>query len=44
MPGFKDRISEAEQDAVIAYFQDYWRDEIYRMWHERNTEKRIRNF
>jgi len=35
MPGFKDRISAAEKDAVIAYFQDFWSDEIYSMWLER---------
>ncbi|MDQ6965838.1 MAG: cytochrome c, partial [Mariprofundaceae bacterium] len=32
MPGFKEQLSEAEQLAVIAWFQSYWSDDIYRQW------------
>lgn len=32
MPGFKDKLSEAEKLSVIAYFQNFWSDEIYGAW------------
>ncbi|MBE0494633.1 MAG: cytochrome c [Thiomicrospira sp.] len=32
MPGFKDRLSQSEQLAAIAYFQSFWSDEIYQAW------------
>ncbi len=32
MPGFADRLSAAEIDSVIAYFQSQWPDEIYKRW------------
>lgn len=35
MPGFKGKISQAEQLAAIAYFQSFWSDEIYQAWLER---------
>ncbi len=39
MPGFKEKLTKEEKDAVIAYFQGFWSDEIYRMWQKRNPEK-----
>ena len=32
MPGFEDRLSAAEIDSVIAFFQSKWPDEIYQRW------------
>lgn len=32
MPPFKDKLSESDKDAVIAFFQNYWNDDIYRAW------------
>jgi len=35
MPGFVDKLSDAEKDAAIAFFQSQWNDEIYKGWVER---------
>ncbi len=32
MPGFADKLSAQEIDAVIAWFQSLWSDEVYRIW------------
>ncbi|MET0048327.1 MAG: cytochrome c [Sedimenticola sp.] len=32
MPGFKEKLSEPQIDAVIAWFQSLWSDEIYSLW------------
>ena len=32
MPGFADRLSDEEMDAVIAYFQSKWPDSVYQKW------------
>ncbi len=32
MPPFNDKLSSDEIDAVIAWFQSLWPDEIYRVW------------
>lgn len=32
MPPFKDKLSSEEIDAVIAYFQSKWSEELYRKW------------
>ncbi|MDQ6987833.1 MAG: cytochrome c [Mariprofundaceae bacterium] len=37
MPGFAGKLSEAEQYAVIAWFQSLWSDEIYRLWQKGNS-------
>lgn len=37
MPPFKDKLSPAEIDAVIAYVQSQWSDEIYNAWQDRQT-------
>lgn len=35
MPGFKDKLSEKEIDAVIAHFQNFWTDPYYEAWLKR---------
>jgi len=32
MPPWRDKITEADIEAVIAYFQSLWPDEIYQAW------------
>ncbi|MFT4862798.1 MAG: mono/diheme cytochrome c family protein [Pseudohongiellaceae bacterium] len=32
MPGFQSTLTEQEKLAVIAFFQNYWSDEIYSNW------------
>ena len=32
MPAFKDKLTEQDKEAVIAFFQSYWPDEIYAEW------------
>lgn len=32
MPSFKDKLSSAEKNAAIAYFQSYWDDQLYGIW------------
>ena len=39
MPGFGDILSEAERDAVLAYVQSLWPDEIYHIWAEKVERK-----
>ena len=34
MPAFEDVLDEQEKLAAIAYFQDFWSDEIYASWME----------
>jgi len=34
MPGFSDKLSDAEIRAVIAYFQSFWSDDVYHSWLE----------
>lgn len=34
MPGFGNTLSEEEIDAVIAWFQSLWPDEVYEAWEE----------
>jgi len=34
MPGFENKLSDAEIRAVIAYFQSFWSDDIYSSWLE----------
>ena len=36
MPAFGNILSKEEKLAVIAYFQHYWPDEIYRVWLNRH--------
>ncbi len=39
MPGFKGRLDEAQQEALIAYFQSLWSDQIYQVWLQRGGLK-----
>ncbi len=39
MPAFKDKLSDKEKEAVIAYVTSLWPDKIYAMWAERNKVK-----
>ncbi len=32
MPSFRDKLSDADMDLVIAYFQSKWSDDIYQKW------------
>jgi len=36
MPGFADKLSDEEMDAVIAYFQSKWPDNVYQKWASAN--------
>ena len=36
MPPFKDKLDEAQIDAVLAWVQSHWPDKIYKVWHERD--------
>ena len=40
MPAFRDKLSEADKEAIIAWFQDKWPDRIYRAWLDRGGLKR----
>ena len=35
MPAFAAELNAEERDAIIAYFQSLWSDEIYKIWSER---------
>ncbi len=35
MPPFKDKLSEAEKESAIAYFQNFWSEKIYNAWIKR---------
>lgn len=39
MPAFDNKLSKAEKEAVIAYFQNFWKDEIYQAWEKRGGLK-----
>ena len=36
MPAFKDTLSEEQKDAVLAYIQSLWPEEIYQTWKKNN--------
>lgn len=38
MPGFADKLTSEQIDAILAWVQSHWPDEIYRIWHERNMQ------
>lgn len=38
MPGFADKLTAEQIDDILAWVQTRWSDEIYRIWHERNTQ------
>ncbi len=37
MPPFKDLLTDHEIDAVLAWVQNHWTDEIYQRWLQRNA-------
>lgn len=41
MPPFKNKLSESDMEAVIAFFQSKWSEEIYQLWEERNLDAGI---
>jgi mono/diheme cytochrome c family protein len=38
MPGFTDKLNSEQINDILAWVQTHWSDEIYRVWHERNTQ------
>lgn len=38
MPGFADKLKKQQIDAILAWVQSHWTDEIYTTWHERNLQ------
>ena len=42
MPGFADKLSDEQIDAILAWVQTRWSDEIYHIWHERNQQAESR--
>lgn len=36
MPAWQDKLSDAEVDAVIAWFQSQWPDQGYQIWQQRH--------
>ena len=43
MPGFKDKLTDKEIDAVIAFFQSKWSDKIYANWAGRNKDSGVQS-
>ncbi len=39
MPGFQGKFTEAEKEALIAFIQSHWPDEVYAAWVERGGLK-----
>lgn len=39
MPGFKGQLNGDQQEAVIAYFQSLWNEQIYQAWLQRGGLK-----
>lgn len=35
MPGFQNKLTAEQRDAVIAYFQSQWPDKIYQAWQQK---------
>ncbi len=36
MPPFRNQLNDEEIDAILAWIQSHWSDEIYQLWSERN--------
>ncbi len=36
MPAFKDKLDQQQKEAVVAYIQSLWPDEIYQTWKKNN--------
>jgi mono/diheme cytochrome c family protein len=41
MPPWRDKLTEADIEAVIAYFQSLWPEEIYRAWQDLDRRARM---
>lgn len=39
MPAWGDELSDEEIDAIIAWFQSKWPDQVYAAWHRMNSSK-----
>ncbi len=40
MPPWGDKLSDADMEAIIAWFQSHWPDEIYDTWARMDAEAR----
>jgi mono/diheme cytochrome c family protein len=40
MPAFADKLDQAQIDAILAWVQSHWSDEIYAIWKERDLATR----
>jgi mono/diheme cytochrome c family protein len=40
MPAFADKLDQVQIDAILAWVQSHWSDEIYAIWHERDLTTR----
>ncbi len=38
MPGFADKLTLDEINAILAWVQSHWPEEIYAVWHQRNEQ------
>ncbi len=41
MPPFNEKLSASDIEAVIAYFQSKWSDQLYQQWQNRNQESML---
>ena len=39
MPGFAEKLSEADAEALISYFQSFWPEPVYQAWLDRGGLK-----
>lgn len=39
MPSFESKLTDAQIEAIIAWFQSKWSDEIYARWNQRNEQQ-----
>jgi len=39
MPGFGDRLDDRKIDAIIAWFQSLWPQEVYQIWYQRESRQ-----
>lgn len=40
MPGFAEKLDQQQIDAILAWVQSHWSDEIYAIWRERDLASR----
>lgn len=40
MPAFEEKLSQEQIDAILAWVQSNWSDEIYMIWHQRDIDAR----